>query len=117
MPSRPMTPKQRLAFFNLHSFVTGLLPVIGRDYTVDVEFDGDTTKYAVKMQGLTELGRYWVGYCMKELARYANANNGGGQAGAAGVHAPQPDGGRGIVGGGGDAAVGGKGAEPGPGPG
>lgn len=117
MPSGPMTPKQQLAYFQLHSFLTGLQPLQGRDFTIDVEFDGDSTRYALRMQPITELGKWWVDYCTKELMKHVKQSpvDAGSAQGARGVHAPQPDAGCGDVSRGHDTAGGGTGATPGTG--
>ena len=65
MPYQSLTPMQAVQVGAIYEALARLLPIQGRDYTVDITFEDG--KPAVQMAGLTPFGGEWARYCMTNL--------------------------------------------------
>ena len=67
---RDYTPEQDEVIRNIHKHLAALLPELGRDYTVSIEFNDpdNRSKAKVTMTGLTHMGKVFV----EEAQNYFN---------------------------------------------
>jgi len=60
---------QRMQIGTVYETMAKLLPVEGRDYTLDIRFN-EQGRMILNMQGLTEVGTLWTAYLNSALPRY-----------------------------------------------
>ena len=69
------TDRQRQQVAATYTIMAQMLPVEGRDYTVQFDFKDERSQPLISMTGITPIGKIWVEYCMHELRSKYGASN------------------------------------------
>lgn len=64
------TERQRYQIGMVYALLARLLPVEGRDYTVQFDFNRADGRPNISMTGHTDIGKQWVEYCMKYMQQH-----------------------------------------------
>lgn len=70
------TPGQMYKLSAVYDFLARLIPVEGRDYSVNVRF-GDGDSLSVSMEPHTPFGKVWCSYCMDMMRKSSQSGQSG----------------------------------------
>lgn len=90
-PAIEATRRRKTAF--VYDKLAQLLPVEGRDWTVEFRFDDGGVDPHITMRGITDLGKMWVDYCATEFRKDTSLGTKEQNVGTIGSNKPnKPDG-------------------------
>lgn len=71
MGGNDWTQAQRQQVGAIYDILARALPVEGRDYTITFAFTGTAPQPHVNITPITDMGKDWIRYAIKELQQYA----------------------------------------------